>query len=67
MSEIPDKIDFVIPWVDGSDPNWISEFNKYSPESKKSGSDSRAERYQDYGLLRYWFRGVEKLDRKSVV
>ena len=22
-------IDFVIPWVDGSDPVWIEEFNKY--------------------------------------
>ena len=60
MRDNPCKIDFVIPWVDGSDPMWISEFNKYSTESKKSGSDSRAERYQDYGLLRYWFRGVEK-------
>lgn len=55
------KIDFVIPWVDGSDPQWIEQFNKYAPESvQKSGSDSRAERYKDYGLLRYWFRGVEE-------
>lgn len=55
------KIDFIIPWVDGSDPEWLSEFNKYAPESsRKNISDSRAERYRDYGLLRYWFRGVEK-------
>ena len=27
-----DKIDFVIPWVDGNDPIWIAEKNKYSRE-----------------------------------
>ena len=55
------KIDFVIPWVDGSDPEWLAEFNKYAPESsRKNILDSRAERFRDYGLLRYWFRGVEK-------
>lgn len=55
-----DKIDFVIPWVDGSDPDWIKEFNKYTSETNKLGVDSRKERYQDYGLLKYWFRGIEK-------
>lgn len=53
-------IDFVVLWVDGSDPEWIKEFNKYSSETKKqSDSDVRAERYRDYGLLKYWFRGIE--------
>lgn len=23
------KIDFVIPWVDGSDPEWIREKNRF--------------------------------------
>lgn len=53
-------IDFVIPWVDGSDPEWISEFNKYAPKEKRRETDSSEQRYRDYGLLRYWFRGVEK-------
>ena len=26
------KIDFVIPWVDGSDEAWLSERRKYSPD-----------------------------------
>lgn len=53
-------IDFVIPWVDGSDPQWIAEFNKYAPKEKRLDIDSSEKRYRDYGLLRYWFRGVEK-------
>ncbi len=53
-------IDFVIPWVDGSDPEWIKEFNKYCPAEKKKSIDTSSERYRDYGLLKYWFRGVEK-------
>lgn len=53
-------VDFVIPWVDGSDPEWIKEFNKYAPLEKQVAEDSSKERYRDMGLLRYWFRGVEK-------
>lgn len=53
-------IDFVIPWVDGSDPEWIAEFNKYAPKEKRPETDASEQRYRDYGLLRYWFRGVEK-------
>ncbi|MBP5437602.1 MAG: Stealth CR1 domain-containing protein [Treponema sp.] len=49
-------IDFIIPWVDGSDPDWIEEYNKFAPEGKKKKSFE----FRDYGLLRYWFRGVEK-------
>ncbi len=52
---MPD-IDFVIAWVDGSDPDW---------QRRKAAclgqplSDDRAQRYRDWDLLRYWFRGVE--------
>lgn len=53
-------IDFVVPWVDGSDPAWISEFNKYCPKEKMKSIDISAERFRDYGLLKYWFRGVEQ-------
>lgn len=53
-----DKIDFVIPWVDGNDPKWIEEKNKYCTEKndKKNGEN----RYRDMGILKYWFRAVEK-------
>lgn len=52
-------IDFVIPWVDGNDPKWIEEFNKYAPKDSRL-SDSRNIRYRDNGLLKYWFRAIEK-------
>ncbi len=50
-------IDFVIIWVDGSDPQWLAEKRKYSADTH---SDDRDERYRDWELLTYWFRGVEK-------
>ncbi|MBQ8384862.1 MAG: stealth conserved region 3 domain-containing protein [Spirochaetaceae bacterium] len=45
--------------MDGSDPAWIEEFNKYCPEDKRI-IDASEKRYRDFGLLRYWFRGVEQ-------
>lgn len=54
-----DKIDFVITWVDGADSAWRKEKSRYTGEEDKA-SDEREERYRDYGLLKYWFRGVEK-------
>ena len=53
-------IDFVIPWVDGSDSEWKKSFNQYCPIEKQKSVDATDERYRDYGLLKYWFRGVEK-------
>lgn len=54
-----DKIDFVITWVDDSDPKWRKEFESYSAkETRYINTD--ACRYRDWGTLRYWFRGVEK-------
>ena len=55
-----EPIDFVLPWVDGSDKEWIDLFNQYAPKDKQKNTDFSEERYRDYGLLRYWFRGVEK-------
>lgn len=54
-----DVIDFVIPWVDGNDPLWIEQKNKYLNKYAE-GEDSREIRYRDWGTLKYWFRGVEK-------
>ena len=55
-------IDIVVPWVDSSDPEWIEEFNKFCPSAlqKSDRQDASEERYRDMGLLRFWFRGVEK-------
>ena len=50
-------IDFVVTWVDGSDAAWREEKARYSGTGVV---DDREERYRDWGLFRYWFRGVEK-------
>lgn len=53
------EIDFVVPWVDSEDSNWQSEFEKYKDDGSLS-SDVTKKRYRDWGLFKYWFRGVEK-------
>lgn len=53
------KIDFVIPWVDGNDPAWQAEKRKYEPEDKIKDYNGEC-RYREWGTLKYWFRGVEK-------
>ncbi len=50
------QIDFVIAWVDGNDPEWQK---RKKDVLGGAYSDDRAERYFDWDLLRYWFRGVE--------
>ncbi len=52
-----DGIDFVITWVDGTDQAWRKEKASHDPAS---GADDDEERYRDWGLLPYWFRGVEQ-------
>lgn len=47
----------MIAWVDGGDPAWRKEKAKYSGVGTVDDSE---ERYRDFDLLRYWFRGVEK-------
>lgn len=51
------EIDFVVTWVDGGDRDWQREKAGYSPDT---GNDDRPERYRDWDLFKYWFRGVEK-------
>ena len=50
-------IDIVIPWVDGSDPKWIAEKQKYIGNVTKSVHNFD---YQDWNTLKYWFRGIDK-------
>src|SRR5699024_7947863 len=50
-------IDFILCWVDDSDPEWQREKRYYSPSKQV---DNRKIRYRDWDLLHYWFRGVEK-------
>ena len=50
-------IDFVVPWVDGNDPAWLEEKRKYEPDKELIFGGKN--RYRDWDLMRYWFRGVE--------
>ncbi|MBZ5941748.1 Stealth CR1 domain-containing protein [Weissella cibaria] len=49
------KIDFVLTWVDDSDPAWIAEKNKYDVKQTLPSV-----RVRDWDFLIYWFRSVEK-------
>lgn len=54
-----DKIDFVVTWIDGNDPEWQKEKAKYIG-NEDSKDNAGTQRYRDWDLMRYWFRGVEK-------
>ncbi len=53
-----DKIDFVLLWVDGSDPAWLEQKKQFSPKKEDFGSGDN--RFRDWDNLQYWFRGVER-------
>lgn len=56
-------IDFVLPWVDGSDLSWLSWKKLFEVDDDEKSVDALVHgdwRYRDMGLLRYWFRGVER-------
>lgn len=51
-------IDFVVPWVDDTDPVWRAKKAKYTGIGETEGNTEV--RYRDWDTLKYWFRGVEK-------
>lgn len=53
-------IDFVVTWVDMNDPEWKREFNEFSGKGENEKNGVSDARFRDYGLLKYWFRGIEK-------
>ena len=50
------QIDFVVTWLDSSDPEWQKSFEQYSPHAK---GDKNAARFRNLNCFRYWFRAVE--------
>lgn len=56
MPNIQTDIDFIVTWVDGSDPQWQSDYAKSGGVITPGSS----ERYRDWGLIRYFFRSVAK-------
>lgn len=56
-----EPIDFVVAWVDGSDPEWQKKKEKYIEDCQKKNPDVGGEkRFKDTGFFKYWFRAVEK-------
>lgn len=56
-NETLQTIDFVIPWVDGNDPDWRREFAVARHAANEDASEIR---YRDWRNLQYWFRAVEQ-------
>ena len=50
------QIDFVVTWLDSSDPVWQNSYAQYSPNAV--GDKSKA-RFRDMQIFQYWFRAVE--------
>ena len=50
------QIDFVVTWLDSSDPVWQESLFAYSQNAK--GRKEKA-RFRDMNLFHYWFRAVE--------
>lgn len=68
-----DEIDFSITWVDGADPQWreakrraageTGDNANTTAETTAASQDREANgegRFRDTGLLRFWFRAVER-------
>ena len=53
-------IDFVITWVDMDDPKWKQDFAAYAGKIDNKKNETTEARFRDHGLLKYWFRGVDK-------
>lgn len=55
------KIDLVLPYVDNTDPNWISCFNKYTPGVQKTEQTTAINRFRaQNNFFRFFFRGIAK-------
>lgn len=55
-TNVNEKIDFVILWVDGNDKEWLQEKNKHL----NVRGDSKENRFRDCDNLQYLFRGIDK-------
>ena len=55
------KIDFVLLWVNGNDPEWRKQRNYYASKYYSNNNyGNEEERFREWDQLKYWFRGVDK-------
>ena len=48
-------IDFVVTWLDSSDPEWQKEYSKYRGGTHREDNA----RFRNWDLFKYWFRSIE--------
>ena len=61
MIKKENKVDIVVPWVDGNDPEWLKVKSKYqSLDASSPVTDARDNRYRDWDTIRFLFRGIER-------
>jgi hypothetical protein len=53
-------IDFVVTWVDMNDPKWQHDFASHKGKIDNTKNEVTVARFRDNGLLKFWFRGIEK-------
>lgn len=55
------QVDIVIPWVDGNDPAWRAERDRFWNDGCKATlTDAGDARYRDVGTLKYVLRGIDR-------
>lgn len=51
-----EQIDFVVTWLDSSDPTWQKQYDYY----KDAKGDKGKGRFREMNIFHYWFRAVER-------
>ena len=51
------SVDIVVTWVDGNDPVWLKERNKYMDSIENA--DNSKSRFREWGTFPYFFRAIE--------
>lgn len=54
------KIDIIIPWVDGNDPEWLKEREQTKKKYSINVNANSNVRYESWDNLQYIFRGIEE-------
>lgn len=55
-----ERIDIIIPWVDGDDLDWQKSKEKAEKENNINKNANSSVRYESWDNLQYIFRGIEK-------
>ena len=55
-----EKIDFVLPWVDGNNSEWLKIREQYSPKKQDSNDSQSSARFRDMETLKYVLRSIER-------